>query len=1519
MLNLLSRSTRGRCALIALPAVICLLGVAAAFAAPVSYVSGGSFEAGAAGWSLPPGVRIETAAGAPHGRQVLRLAGGMANQDVLGLRADGTYTITAWYRLEEVRKTAAAGYAFVAVYQLDDVGEILSYRDFVQSTGTAAWQKATHTFQVAPGARVVSVRCGLFQAEGTAWFDGFTLVEGEGSVEFAAATEQEAVIAKVAGFQPAARGNVAVYRDDIPAEGAPSNPEALAGVLRRAGYGVALLDSDQLADPNTLNRATFDVLVLPQGPAFPVKAAESFRRFLRRGGKFLSAGGYAFDNLLEKREGRWRKPAPPPKPAIGETRWRFPIPAADLRGKGVLTFSGQMRSLNVGGEGFAFLAVYQYGAGGKLVEWKDVCHLKATEGWADHRYDFDVHEKAEVVELHAGLYLCRGVAWADSLRVLDAGGRTLVHADLSKPWDPDAGRPRTWCRPDKERCTVDPRGGQAGGPGLKMRLDYFIATEERLNTRNGKPGDGLQVAPTQLGVFQADFRLERAVALRPAPSQCVLVGTSVSPTLPLSHSPTLPGLQGYAAVGSAGWNEARWQPLLDAVDRYGRPRGAAGALLRHYAGTYSGSSWAFFGVTNRDLFAAGAGALGPEGLVAVVADLVRDIYLARVVSEPPAARPGEEVTFRAPVFNGGRQARKVRVTFALLPESGKPAHQSEVTVEAPPGQMTEAVVHCKMPAAGPDYYRVLCEAFGAKSDRSDLSNRSGARQPTDRLEGGLVVLRPEAMARGPRLSLKGNYLRVGGAPRFLFGTDDWSYVFSQDRETPAQWRFDMAQRRDYGVQIYENLQVGMPASPKERDAFLRKTDGVVQLAQKYGQVYFAGLLIGYNVAAGDEELARQAEWCGIFARRYRDVPGLIYYPNGDLRCQITAAVTPQWNQFLTERYATDAALRAAWGDKAPKEALGRIPAVEYSGSAWDDVRAYDTNLFRGWLIRRWNGALIRAIKAEDPDALTSCEFYQLPHEGIDIPEGIGDLDLSNIGYFDRPLDDIRRFPAIAKYSDQRARGKSLGPGEYGVKTHPAWGDGKDYGYHITRTPQQAVENFLAIPHYSLGLGGSRIHNWCWKDCTHRVFPWGMVFPGDNIAKGILNAHRAQSLLFRQFRPVYREPEVYVLTPDAHRLGGRKYQVIEGILNSIHLALAAHVDNLGVLNERNLAAGAAIPAGAKVLFYPLPYCPSDAAYGKVLQWVRAGGTLYLSGDISYDETRRRTRAARLEELCGVRFLGERYANTEYGDAKPVPLAGAAGWTFSPGHPGLRLETAGAQGVGSAPDGSPAAALHAVGKGRVIFLAEPVELHATPETRASDVGVYRKVLELAGVKPLAVSPDDPFLHVMRVPLEDGGNVWVLFNADESRPRREVTLAGTPEPLTFVLGKHRPGLAWFDGQGRLRALEATGGVRAGGRPLLECAGQTLLFSTDGADLRRSRALAALPLAAGRLRLPAAWKVPAAAVGEVREGRWRAYETLPLRMAGGLAEFPVSPDAAGSVVLLGERAALSAGGATMEALVKQ
>jgi hypothetical protein len=650
------------------------------------------------------------------------------------------------------------------------------------------------------------------------------------------------------------------------------------------------------------------------------------------------------------------------------------------------------------------------------------------------------------------------------------------------------------------------------------------------------------------------------------------------------------------------------------------------------------------------------------------------------------------------------------------------------------------------------------------------------------------------------------------------------------------------------------------------------------------------LLVGYNTAPGDAELKTQAEFCRDFAERYARVPGLIYYLNGDLRCQLSDAVTPLWNSYLRARYGTTEKLRAAWGARAPSQDLGEIPAEDFNDwtGVWADAKACDLNCFRAWLIRRWHTNLIAGLRQFDRQHPTSSEFYQLPHQGVDLPAAIDGVDLANFGYFDKPGADLARFPAICKYNDQRTRGKSIGPGEYGVKTHPAWGDGQDYGYHSTRTRAEAVELFLGVAHYTLGLGGARIHNWCWKDSAHNVFPWGMVYPCDGVPKDTACAHRNQSLLFRHFAPVYREPSVYVLTADSHRLGGGKWQVIEGILKSFDLALATHVENLGTLNEQGLR----IPKSARVVFWPLPFCPADETCAQVLDWVGQGGVLYLSGDVSYDPLRRRTRTSRLEDLCGVRFVAQNYPDIR------VNATNAAE------QPCIRVEPAGGKVLESAADGSPLLVEKRVGKGHVLFTPDPVELHSVASRRDQDIALYRRVLDRGGVRPLGLQPDDARIHLFRLPLRDRGRVYILFNTDDAQPERTVTLTDCRPPVTLTVARKRPALIWLDGGNALRASETQGDCRVGADLVLTDSTRGVVLTLDGRDVRRSRALLVLPLQAGvvRLRQERTWPDAVVVTGDLRDGNWQTHETATPGRTGEALSVEVSPDQAVSLLLLCE-----------------
>ena len=401
--------------LLAVAALIAALSCGTASAAPHNFLRDGGFEQSAPGGVSPGWViynSCDVVGDMRHsGAQSLRINGAATvEQSVFSLVSGRSYACSGWLRTQDVRPANGNGFAYLAIYQYDDAGSLLAFTDFAQVKGSSDWTRYTHAFQVAAGAARVALRAGIFQAGGTAWADDLTLVEGREPAEWEPAMDTSSAAAE----RP---DRVAILRDDLPGMGAPSSPDHLAQLLNAAGIQTRFLTADELADPGIFNRANFDLVVLPYGPTFPVAAHRAFQQFLVEGGDFISMGGYAFDNLVVRAAQGW---APQMQVLAGEQHaipiggdfegapWQTDTPEACAvvanvvhSGKHALrvqlppatgavsagwhhdvpvepgqeyVFSGWIKAGALGREadGFAYLAVYQYGPDDKLVTFREI-------------------------------------------------------------------------------------------------------------------------------------------------------------------------------------------------------------------------------------------------------------------------------------------------------------------------------------------------------------------------------------------------------------------------------------------------------------------------------------------------------------------------------------------------------------------------------------------------------------------------------------------------------------------------------------------------------------------------------------------------------------------------------------------------------------------------------------------------------------------------------------------------------------------------------------------------------------------------------------------------------------------------------------------------------------------------------------------------------------------------------------------------------------------------------------------
>lgn len=1082
--------------------------------------------------------------------------------------------------------------------------------------------------------------------------------------------------------------------------------------------------------------------------------------------------------------------------------WRqelAPAPAGEL-----LEVKVAAKSQGVVGRGYGYFAVYQWDENGELVAWADLAHLQGDADWREYRFKVQVEPQAARLQVKCGLYLAVGQVWFDkvSLRVL---------------------------RP------------------------------VRINTHFGEPADGLQVAPEQIGVFDAGYALRHVARVIAASAQHVL-----PPDWVLQRH-----LEGWAASTVLGWGERRRIPLLIAQDKYGRARGAVGSLVYNYGGPYAGSAWAIFGASNWDLFADQNTSLLPF-LPEIVACLQRNVSLHRLAPEFPCYHEGEDVHLGVTVANQGPWDFEGTVDVTLL-GTGGPARQWAMEVKSGPSESREVTAECSAPAGEP-LMRVRARLW-----------ESG--RLIDECESGFVVRQPGEPQPTSKTRLVRNYLRVGGVPLLLTGTDFYGCVFDNPLENACQWDYEMGQMRSLGLTLYENLGVNPVASGQSYvlpERLWRTYEALAVLAARHRLVFFPGLFIAFDVAAADEELERQAEYATEFARGHRDFGNLIYYLNGDIRLNpASEEAKALWPVFLQERYGSEQVWRQAWGEGAEGESWP-TPALPTEAQGWDDPAYADYYHFQVWLMRRWEERLTQAMRAADTDAMTGLEFYQRPVGGADVRLGAGQGSIANIGFFDVPGRDLDTLPLALAFAGGQRSGRSLSVGEFGAKTHPAWRYGT--GYHIARTEQEQADLFLAVTHYAFGLGASRVHNWCWKDNQEYVFPWGLLFPGDGVPKEVAKAYRAASLFFRTIRPEYEPARTVLIVPDSHRLGAAAETVTQAVWRSERALLELHVP-FEVINEADVAS---LDATTLAGILPIPYAMSDETFEHLTRWVGNGGRLYLSGDISYDVNRRRRRVERLDRLCGV---------------SAVPQASVLEGQV-PAGPRVVEVAAGTRAVGQA-------YLREVGEGLVWFRPDPPELlpeYDPEELRAE----YLRFLDTAGVAALTVTPDTPEMHAFRL-SGAGRQMDIVFNRGGERTVR----FGPRGALQALVGQDKPAAVVHSEKGLL-AAEADGPVSVAGQAVCEASSHYFLIPLDGQDLRRSRGLLAVMLGPGRLRLwsEVHWHAPTADLGELDGERWQPLHKQPCQAPEGL-RLEVGPEEAGDLFLLCEEGELPHWRARVEDLV--
>ncbi|GAC1416169.1 MAG: hypothetical protein NVSMB62_05370 [Acidobacteriaceae bacterium] len=1419
----------------------------------VSLLEDGGFTESAWGWQFTSGASVVKGAGREDGGaiKVRAASSDYARFLVLGPVVGETYTLAGWVRTEGIVASDPDGGAYFAASQFEFQGRPTEFTvDGKQATearygnytSTHGWQRFARSVKCLPTTAWFEVVVGIYRAEGTAWFSGLTFVLGtEGAqLEDTLSPRDAAALAHAHGLRRARRirPRAAILQEHgLPVKGAATDPSRLAKLLA-ATHDVAMLSAAQMADWTQLNREHFDLLVLGYGETFPLVARETMLAFLGDGGDLLTTGGYGFQSPVIHEDGRWQFVSEMLRhtagarnllPALSDTGWKRTDPAA----------------------------CYLVGAVGRVTlpkhQWMQAAEWKFDLPASGEGKQFQFSARWRVIDVAAA----PDGAASIGVEQLDKSGEPAYAArksfgELRGTTEWRIVERLFYLVPDcvTLRVQIALRNASGTVEVSDARLEERPA-QVRINTAFGWPEDSLTVKNTQLGVFDADYRLNRVAGLRTVPLEGAV-----------AESEDL-AVKGYAASGVVGMNYARWIPLLEAVDASGRRRGAAGALMHHHHGPFTRSTWAFFGVENRDVFAE-ASKVGLAAFSAAARALALKCYLHTVETNYATYRDGEGVRIRVLLSNFGLRVAVLKLRMTIR-HSDVEAYRVVRDIAPRAGETRVVEEVWSVPRFEAEHYAL----------RIDLLH--GA-QVVDSIETAFNVWKADTLAAGMPVEFRENYFQVEGKSVFLQGTDDYLHTFIDQDENAGTWLRDAQWCRDSAIDVYENLMGLRGPQHRPTETWWRWVDAMLLNTQRVGGIFFPGMLVFSNTAVSDADLEDQKAYVKAFAGRYGGAAGIMYYLNGDLELHDPNLPDLQriYNDFLLTKYKTDDALRAAWRVSPPEGPLGTL-AIHHGSGVWEDIRTLDDFQFRTYLVRRWLNAMHDSIREVDTQHPVTAEFYQSPVSGIDLLTALGKLELANFGYFNEKNEDYYRFPQTCRFLDQSMRGKGINVGEFGVKTHPAW---NDTGYYIeARTEAVEQSYFLSLAHYGFALGASKIQNWCWKYPADLPFEWGINYPNEMVPRDVRAFYRNSGIFFRSLRPKYEGSETVVLLASDSRMGGQGHRIVEGQLNAIRLLMDENV-RFGTLTDEFLDE---LPEGVKTIIYPLPYCPSEAILERLKKFVLDGGQLYISGDISYDSLRQRTQVNRLRDLCGVAFVSERYANIAYGNASVATRPGQGLWPVYDAAPSIVVRVEGARVLLEDVEGHPVVTEFERGKGRLVFSVDPVELHGDPRFHGYGHEFYRALVETFKIPAEDVQAERGTVHCFRVPSQDARQIKVLVNYGLEK-REIMVVSAASSPVRLTLGSHLPGVVVSEVDKGVQAVESSGDVFEDGRPLLTTDLHVMALSFGREALAMARRVLLLPMGTGMLTLHTrrSFKNPVLLMGEIVGGKWQQYATRKLADSG-------------------------------------
>lgn len=1028
----------------------------------------------------------------------------MLSHSVPDVKPKTPYTVSAWVKTADLEKGAMA---YISLNCFSGAKRLAANDSGTKLSGTRDWTRIVFTLPELPKGTSEARMVFCLYGHGTAWFTQPQVESGRTATDYAPTPADMAHAARRARQSVEAKAWLAARRLD--GEGLPRaavldlglgvGPNAYGymsdpGVFERALAGrcrITRVTGDDLCNAFIFCRDVFDLLIVPTGSAFPAAAADALVDYLSDGGQLLTCGGYAFNTPLVKVDGTWLSPTAfaglipagtTPISLAAAGKWSLgaggggKTVAEDVRGPhgeaGIRISTPSMASWNTASTAFALKehSVVSFLAKGDA---------ETEAGW------FEVVEQ-DGSRWHAKLDLtgdwkefrltpAQFSYWQDNASV--GRGRPGDHVNFSAVARLSLGLAVDVVKPNM------PHSFSVCGVmgGVDPHAAERCLSLPQINTRTGRIRDAIHPEARQIQLFDCCEELLQVVR--------TTTSGELKDVLPvLDWQGGVKGLSTRAQLGVNGHgfgpNRCAWRSLLDCFAADGSLRGYAGGLVYNFAETFAGSSWAFFGVTDRDLFAEGGE--GATKLLPVVVDRLLDrVNLCETTPGYSCYRVGETAKLSTRVANWGRVPRDVEVRFRLMEEDGREVAAITKKVHAPPCDLTTVEVEWPVTAGTADYLDFTAELV---TDR---------KRVCDRENGAFVVWTPSVIAKGPKVRREGLRLTLDGDSRFFAGAQTfWGQHQSVTARSPRRFRDDFRQMRDFGLRWTRCF------LPCRTEVEFRDSDAIVQLAQKHGFAIYhtPNLAITASPEELDEEVARMRKIC----ERYREVPG-----------------------FAVD-ICNEPSLKVA--SPAFGKALGSEPKTVGTGTDPQVNRTFMKSLE---VQRTWAKALVDAAHAVRPELSLAVGWSQGWAGGAAVKDpqvASLDLDFTDRHYYG----PYEKFMEHVKDIDLRVLGKPFLVGECGSKNHPTFQKEDPWG--MTDDDAKYTERFRYLYSHAFGCGGTAILSWHWRDPIEGQFPCGLVMPS-GIPRPTADVVKRLANTFGKLELVDNPPDVVVLMDEGMRQTG----------------------------------------------------------------------------------------------------------------------------------------------------------------------------------------------------------------------------------------------------------------------------------------------------------------------------------------------------------------------------------------------